>query len=234
MRISAIEASKRFVEEFFPECDAAFLAGSVVRGDQTKSSDLDIVIIDKKLVNSYRESFFKWEWPIEAFVYNPDGFWKFAEDNIKRARPSLLRMVAEGTLILGDEAYYSLKIQSQKLLDKGPEPWPLEDIDRSRYGITDYLEDLIGSTDPAETLFIVNKLSVLVHEFILRTNNQWIGEGKWVVRSLNHFDKGVSQKFVDVFSRFYKTGSKDEVVRYVDQVLDAYGGRLFSGFSLGK
>jgi predicted nucleotidyltransferase len=43
--MDALEAVKIFLDQRFPECSAAFLAGSVIRGEGTSTSDLDIVII---------------------------------------------------------------------------------------------------------------------------------------------------------------------------------------------
>ena len=39
------------MQEKYPEADVVFLAGSVVRGEATKTSDLDLVVIYKKLPN---------------------------------------------------------------------------------------------------------------------------------------------------------------------------------------
>jgi DHA1 family tetracycline resistance protein-like MFS transporter len=47
-KLDAIEAATNFVAQTFPTCDAAFLAGSVVRGEATATSDLDIVIVTRE------------------------------------------------------------------------------------------------------------------------------------------------------------------------------------------
>lgn len=51
-----IEAATLFVIRIYPQCQGAILAGSVVRGEATDTSDLDIVIFDNKISSSYRES----------------------------------------------------------------------------------------------------------------------------------------------------------------------------------
>lgn len=45
-------AAQLVIEKHFPNCQAALLAGSVVRGEATSTSDLDIVVFDKELRSS--------------------------------------------------------------------------------------------------------------------------------------------------------------------------------------
>ncbi|MBO0600770.1 nucleotidyltransferase domain-containing protein [Sporosarcina sp. E16_3] len=56
-RLQPIEAARRFLVAKFADCQAALLAGSVVRGEETETSDLDIVVFDQKVELAYRESF---------------------------------------------------------------------------------------------------------------------------------------------------------------------------------
>ncbi|WP_263597219.1 nucleotidyltransferase domain-containing protein [Metabacillus idriensis] len=49
MRLEPFEAAKKIIEKRFPKCQAAVLSGSVVRGEATPASDLDIVIFDETL-----------------------------------------------------------------------------------------------------------------------------------------------------------------------------------------
>jgi hypothetical protein len=65
-----IEAAKQLINKQFQNCQGALLAGSVVRGEATETSDLDIVVFDKNLSSSYRESLIDFGWNIEVFVHN--------------------------------------------------------------------------------------------------------------------------------------------------------------------
>ncbi|MGE6517417.1 nucleotidyltransferase domain-containing protein, partial [Lysinibacillus sphaericus] len=67
-KLNPIEAAKRFINKSFPNCQGAVLAGSVVRGEETDTSDLDIVVFEKSITSSYRESLIDFGWPIEIFV----------------------------------------------------------------------------------------------------------------------------------------------------------------------
>lgn len=143
-------------------------------------------------------------------------------------------MISEGIILKDDGILKSIKNEAKVIVEKGPEKWSEEVINTKRYFITDTLDDFRGSNNRAEEIFIANTLAVLVHEFVLRTNRQWIGASKWIVRALNQYDEKFTEEFVEAFNIFYKTGEKGKVVELIDKVLEPYGGRLFEGFSQGK
>lgn len=227
-----IEAAKRIIKDRFPFCDAALLAGSVVRGEATPTSDLDIVIFDCKVTSPYRESFRAFGWPVEVFVHNLHSYKQFFESDAKRARPSLPRMVGEGMILKNSEILPAIKEEAAAIIENGPEMWTEKEIEMKRYFITDTLDDFIGSTKRAEELFIANALAELLHEFVLRTNNHWIGSSKWVFRELNRFDPHFAKCFVQAFDNYYLNGEKSQVIELADSILEPFGGKLFEGFSI--
>lgn len=233
-KLTPIEAAHKFINEYFSNCQGALLAGSVVRGEATETSDLDIVIFDKNLSSSYRESIIDYGWAIEVFVHNLTSYKKFFKMDYERARPSMPRMVSEGKVLKDDGIIDSIKKEAMEILNNGPEEWSEETINTKRYFITDALDDFIGCSNRAEDIFIANTLAELLSEFVLRTNNQWIGASKWVIRSLKNYDEEFANHFVVAFDKFYKTGNKNEVIQLVDYVLQPFGGQLFDGFSMGK
>lgn len=85
-----------------PCCQGALLAGSAVRGQETDTSDLDIVVFDQDIPFSYRESLIDFGWPIEIFVHNLASYKHFFDLDSKHAKPSMPRMVWEG-IVLRDE-----------------------------------------------------------------------------------------------------------------------------------
>ncbi|UNT56869.1 nucleotidyltransferase domain-containing protein [Lysinibacillus capsici] len=233
-KLNPIEAALKFINEHFPNCQGALLAGSVVRGEATETSDLDIVIFDKNLSSSYRESLIDYGWAIEVFVHNLNSYKQFFEMDYKRARPSMPRMVSEGIVLKDDGIIDSIKKEAMEILNNGPEEWSEETINTKRYFITDALDDFIGCSNRAEDIFIANTLAELLSEFVLRTNRQWIGASKWVIRSLKNYDEEFANYFVEAFDNFYKTGNKKRVIQLVDYVLQPFGGQLFDGFTFGK
>lgn len=233
-KANPIEAGNGFINKYYPNCQGALLAGSVVRGEATETSDLDIVIFDEKVSSSYRESLIDFGWAIEAFVHNLTSYKQIFISDYERARPSMPRMVSEGIILKDNGIIDSIKKEAKKILEKGPEEWSINVINIKRYFITDVLYDFKGCSNRAEEIFIANTLADLVSEFVLRTNRQWVGASKWVVRSLRHFNEEFANYFVEVFDAFYKTGEKKQIIQLVENVLQPFGGELFNGFSLGK
>lgn len=104
-----MEAAQKFIQKYFPSCNGALLAGSVVRGEGTDTSDLDIIIFDETVPSSYRESFIEFDWPIEVFVHNASSYKPFFETDRERAQPSMPRMVSEGIILSDDGVIEAIK-----------------------------------------------------------------------------------------------------------------------------
>ncbi|GAA0610992.1 hypothetical protein GCM10009001_30290 [Virgibacillus siamensis] len=112
------------------------------------------------------------------FAHNLKSYQHYFESDYNRGRPSLPRMVSEGIILKGDGIIDSIKCEAKELFSKGPEKWSTEIINTKRYLITDILDDFIGCNNRAEEIFIANTLAEVVSEFVLRTNNKWIGSSK--------------------------------------------------------
>ena len=52
--------------------------------------------------------------------------------------------------------------------------------------------------------------------------------------ALSEYDRVFTERFVNSFEFYFKTGDKQHVISLVDSVLKPHGGRLFDGFSIGK
>jgi hypothetical protein len=231
--MDAIEAAKNFVVQAFPACDAAFLGGSVVRGEATATSDLDVVIVTQETEVAYRQSLYTSGWPVEAFVHTPASYRAFFASDTQRRRPSLPRMCAEGIILL-DRNGSALRIQreAQALLDQGPEPLNDAEVTLLRYHLTDMLDDFAGSVRPGESFFIAATIAELSTELILGYHRQWIGKGKWVLRALHAFDAHLAQRLTDALESFSQQEEKDQLIVFAQDALQLVGGRLFDGYSL--
>lgn len=233
-RLSPLEVADAIVQSRFPECDGAVLAGSVIRGEATKTSDLDIVVFDRRISDSYRESFVEMGWPVELFCHNLQSYREFFKSDCERARPCMPRMVSDGMILKDRGIVDDIKKEAKTLLEAGPKKWDMPTLQMKRYFLTDVLEDFIGATNRSEEIFIAGSIAELASEFVLRTNNRWNGTSKWLMRSLTEFDKDIALQFSNAFDLYYRSGVKSEVICLVDDILEPYGGRLFEGFSIGK
>lgn len=99
-----------------------FLAGSIVRGEGTPFSDLDLVVIFKRLPAAYRESFYCQGFPVEAFVHDPEMLNYFLHEADRSSGiPSLTQMVLEGAEIpKANELSRSLKQLAASAMELRP------------------------------------------------------------------------------------------------------------------
>lgn len=105
-----------------PNASVIFLAGSLVRGEGTSYSDLDLVVIFDKLPNAYRESMHFQNFPVEAFVHDPETLNYFLyEIDRPSGIPSLAHMILEGIEIPeSNEMSQTLKELATSLIELGP------------------------------------------------------------------------------------------------------------------
>ncbi|MDP5272496.1 hypothetical protein [Chengkuizengella axinellae] len=230
MEITPIEAAKKFINMTFPNCSAAFLAASAKKGSIKKNSDLDLVIFDDSFDIHFRKVYDFEPWPVEAFGFNIDSFDHFLNENSVFALPTIARICTKGMLVCDKGNAQCIIDMCSKNLEEGPPSWSFDDLNFARFEITDQLEDLITSQNMMENYFIVNKLFTLCATYILRVNDLWLGDGKWLYRELRNFDDEVTNNFMSAFESYYKSNDKEPIIHFVDSILKPFGGRLFVGF----
>jgi len=227
LKRDAFHTAQSFINSYFPDCQIAVLSGSVVRGEETPSSDLDIVIIDRE---PFRKSYYYCEWPIEVFVHNEDSLEDAFFIETQHGVPLTTRMCAEGMVLKGGREAEKIKEKAKRSLIEGPSALSLSKLDELRYAISDNLDDLEGSTIPEEDIYSVSALIESLHQFILRTNQRWVGEGKWMYRSLKNYDEALAGRLTKCLQSFYTRQEKGELIRFVDEILAPHGGRLFHDY----
>ena len=217
--------ARALVGERFPAALAAFLGGGVLSDRRTATSDLDIVVILADLAAPYRESLTWRSWPAELFVHRPDtiGAW-FAKD-LARRRPTLARMCTDGVPLADADGTASVvRDQARAVLADGPPPLDRAELDRRRYGLSDLLDDLAGTSDEGERAIIC---ACIVHdtaELALVAGGRWLGTGKWLLRELRAADPKLAGELL---------AAREDPARLsalADGVLARAGGRLWDGY----
>jgi len=72
-RPGPLVATSEIVAERYGDAAVVFLAGSIMRGEDTDTSDLDLVVVNERIDAAFRESFRYAGWPVEAFVHDPEA-----------------------------------------------------------------------------------------------------------------------------------------------------------------
>lgn len=233
MSLSGLEAAQRFVTMRFPQSEAAILAGSVVQGGATPGSDLDLVLFDESQAGPFRKTYRAFGWIIEAFVVNKDTYRYFFDQAVESAIPSLLRMCSEGIVLRGHEHVAAIIEEARRDLAAGPPAWTVQELDRARYEIGETLTDLECSASRAEGLFITAKLAGMLAEFALRTGGFWIGDGKWLQRSLKQSDPALAEELYEALEAYYRLDRTEPLSAFVQKLLEPFGGLLVEGYAEG-
>ncbi|MCZ8522568.1 MULTISPECIES: nucleotidyltransferase domain-containing protein [Paenibacillus] len=233
MRQDAEATARRFLREEYPDCEAALLAGSAAQGEATPTSDLDLVIFDESGEGPLRRTYLAEGWVIEAFVLTRDTYRYFFDQAVESAVPSLLRMCAEGRLLLGGEAAHSIIAEARRDLLAGPPPWSRQELRQARYELGETLADFEGSGSREEALFIAAKLALQLASFALRTRGQWLGDGKWLQRGLQRCDPPAAAELHDALEAYYAGASKEALASLTRRWLAPFGGILTEGYTEG-
>jgi hypothetical protein len=232
--VDLIAAANAIHRERYADAEAIFLAGSLVRGEGTSTSDLDLVVIFKSLPNAYRESFRFGKWPVEAFVHDPLTLAYFFHKVDKPSGvPSLPTMVSEGIEIpKSSEFSRTLKAAADSVIAEGPPPWARTEIDGSRYAITGLIDDLREPRSRAEQLATGTALYAALSNHFLRRRGAWSAKDKTIPRQLRKVDASFSKKFEASFNALLERGQSARVIALAEQVLASDGGWLFEGYVL--
>jgi hypothetical protein len=65
---------------------------------------------------------------------------------------------------------------------------------------------------------------------LLLVNGQWLGRSKWLHRGLARLNPAAAEQLTAGLEAVYGSDSRDELVRWVEEVLAPVGGRLFEGY----
>jgi hypothetical protein len=227
---SALEVAREVLASRFSEAEFAIVAGSIMRGQGTFASDIDLVVVFDRLEAAWRESFVAGGFPVEAFVHDPETLKWFVDQDVDRGYPSIVNMIAEGHAIGKNLARATaLRAKAEITLSKGPAPLTAIPLDALRYEITDLLDDLRGERTPAEIRAIAAKLHQPLADLILLGRGVWTGRGKWIPRQIDKLEGQLLPRFEDAF-RLLAEGRGDAIIAFAEGELERHGGSLFAGY----
>lgn len=228
----AVQVAGWLVRERFPQARAAWLGGSAATASMTETSDLDITVLLASRPAPFRESLIVGSQPVELFVHTEDSLVFFRTEDLRRRRPTLLRLIGTSIVVVDtDGVGERLREQFDHLDRAGPPPLTAEQVDTARYVVTDLLDDLTAAGP--ETLSVAATLWSETADLILGANGRWSGTGKWLQRELRAFDTESGTDHAGaLLSGLAAVGQGDTAVMRaaVGAVLASVGGPLFDGY----
>jgi hypothetical protein len=227
-----IDVARALLADRYSGAEVGFAAGSIVRGEGTPYSDLDLVVIYPHLDHAYRESFDFGGFPIEAFVHDPSTLeYFFVDVDGQSGVPSLPRMVVEGIEVPGPTTLSSaIKARAAALLEAGPPPLDADSERRMRYFVSDLLDDLRAPRSPEEMTGAGARLYEHLADYVLRRRGHWSAKGKAIPRALRSVDADLGNAYGDAFTALFAHADPAPVVRLAEDLLRDAGGPLFDGY----
>lgn len=234
MRDALVAAAQEIHAERYAGAEVVFLAGSLMRGEGTATSDLDLVVVFPQLPAAWRDTFRHGRWPVEAFVHDPQTLaWFFEHSDGPSGIPSLATMISEGVEIPGSTDFSkSIRDFANQTLSKGPPAWSSADLDKSRYAITNYLDDLVDPRSRAEQMATAMALHGALSNHYFRARGLWSAKDKSIPRRLHKVDPDLSIRFEAAFASLFQQGQAEPVVVLAEEIIAADGGRLLDGYTL--
>jgi hypothetical protein len=232
-RVSPLEAARGVWAERYAGSRVLFLAGSVMRGEATQTSDLDVVVAFEKLEDAYREAFTFGDWPVEAFVHDGETLRHFYEVERRRGLPSLMRMVIEG-LEVPEACEFSaeLKREAAEAYEAGPPPLDEDELRLRRYRLTDWIDDIRFPRSGEELVASGAWLYQDAADFYFRSRGLWSAHSKTIPRRMREVDAGFAEKFLAAFEALFTEKRGAHAVELVEELLAPFGGTLFDGFRM--
>ena len=225
------DVAASILKEKYPNALFAFVGGSFNRGEATLYSDIDLVVIFQTLDHAWRESFVFEDWPVEAFVHDPETLrYFFQEVDAKSAVLSLPAMVMEGPVVpCTHPMAVELKALAQGVLNGQPALWDLDTLDSKRYRITDLIDDLRDPRTDLEAAATIGILHEELGDFYFRSKGWWSASKKHIPRRLAAVDPALALRWNEAFIEAWR-GQPDKVVLLAHDILTPCGGFLFAGY----
>ena len=233
-RVHPTTATLQVIASRYPTAAVTFLCGSVLRGQATATSDLDLVVVYARLEAAYRESFVHAGWPVEAFVHDLETLrYFFFEADRATGVPMLPDMVVGGVpLPQENDLARSVRALAKEAVAAGPRQWTEKELAASRYMITNLVDDIRSPRSRVELTATGTLLYSAVADHFLRSQRLWSARGKTIPRHLESVAPAFAARFVVAFAELFTHSHAEPVIQLCDEVLAPSGGRLFEGFKV--
>lgn len=117
-----LKTAKKALKKFYPNCECAFVAGSMLRGEESATSDIDVVVIyGDEFEGIHRNSIIENGWSIEFFVHNRQSLDYYMNLDRQCGMCIIMDMVVSGLVIPeANDFTRERKAKAQKFIDAGP------------------------------------------------------------------------------------------------------------------
>lgn len=230
-RRDPVDTATEVVDTAFPQARMAFVGGSVLRGEGTPTSDLDLVVVQDPPDAVHRVTLERHGWPVECFVHTAESLALWARaDVVERRRPVLARICTEGAIVRdADGTATEVRAGLARLLEAGPPPLPDQELDHLRYVVTDLVDDLVDRDDPLARTLVAAELAHRLTDLWAVRDDTWWGTAKAAIADLRRRDPATAAR-LEAAVEAAGNGRTAPLVQLTGDALAPFGGRLLAGY----
>jgi hypothetical protein len=221
---------REILDSRFPDALGGLVAGSTARGEDTPSSDLDLIVLLTGRPAPMRSTEHVQGRLVEFFVHTEDSFVSFIDRERQLRRSPLLHMCAHG-LIINDHDQRLARLQdlARDRWSAGPAPLAEDELDDRRYRLTALLDDLADEANPVDRAALAAAVFTDTADLALVSRDCWSGTGRWLTRRLRETDAELSDNLAAGL-RAAVHGDVTVLLSCGKAELDRLGGPLDSGY----
>jgi hypothetical protein len=222
--------SREILDARFPDAVGGLVAGSTARGDDTPSSDLDLIVLLSGRPAPMRSTERAQGRLVEFFVHTEESFVAFIDRERHLRRSPLLHMCAHGLIICDHDGRLArLQDLARDRWATGPAGLTDDELEDRRYRLTALLDDLADETNPADRAALAAAVFTDVADLALVSRGRWSGAGRWLTRRLREIDTDLSENLVAGLQAAVQ-GDVSALKNCGDAELERIGGPLDSGY----
>lgn len=221
---------EEILDTWFPDATGGLVAGSVARGEDTPTSDLDLLVLLPGPPAPLRRTERVHGRVVEFFVHTEASFVEFVDRETRLRRSPLLHMGAHGLVIRDrDGGMTRLHDLARARWAAGPAELSDAEIEDHRYRLTGLLDDLADEWRGTGVAGVATATFTEVADLALATRGRWGGRGRWLVRRLAETDAVLADELVAGL-RAALDGDATALVHCGRAELDRVGGRCEEGY----
>jgi len=176
----------------------AVLSGSVLNGEQGKTSDLDIIAITKKDFHQRKQLSINGVF-IEIFLYSKNELYQsFRENDYQN-----MNMVGSGFVMFDKNNMLNpIRKRAKYLFEKGPKKLNIEQKTYLQYLIWDSYCDVVDviNVNPMSAFSLMHKNIWYTLEVYYKLNSKWFCKPKRMLNEIKNINEDIYYNLVEVYS----------------------------------
>ena len=214
----ALREAVQFILDHVKDVRGILVSGTILRGNPSPSSDLDIYVIRERLQRQRLQRWFNGV-PAEIFINPRNKVQEYFEEERKSAHPITAHMLHSGFTILSlDESLGELQRQAALELERTPDSSP-QQLTMIRYFAATRYEDAtdVAQTKPETSNMIMGQAVYAMLQYYFLKCNRFVPRDKDLLDKLAYLDVGLAH----MARTFYSSSSIEERLALACDIADA-------------